>query len=1479
MPESMFGRPSQHLLPSQPVGSTGSPASTSSQAAPVHGGAPRFEDFRFNSIGKQPQLLSRISIPDPDHTEYHSPTPSPTSTTSPIINNGDAQPPQSSSRPTLLQQLAGGGGNAMNGSFPHASPNRSSGTLVSRMQLNSSTSNNSGNVTLGASRALPPPRPRPNRAKSIVEEGNSVASNNLIPPIEFLPPAPESAGSSPPPFNLDTQVQGSEIAQKPHSSFHSRTSTSGATDRSPELLYPTSPVSLQLGASGSANTSAAAAADTSASSGTTSSSSFSFLNPDSRMPTSIPSAISLGSSLPSETHMVVPSFSVADAIMRDAPQPSTPSSLPMFDSLASRMARLQGISNNLANLASPLASLSSTSPSPDPLHSQIRDTLNRQGAGQTQQESSLIALHHPYQSQNQPSQNNIGNGDAHQMDTSENDSALIAPSSTQPSALTREFQSHTKNILDAVQHLSSAFGAAHRAHVDSENALAHRIRSLEEQRAAFEEQKRTQEAAVQGQLHELRQQREELRAKEAALLALERENRVREEARKAVSAKRQAQEEEKRVEGEKRRQEVQEQVARALEELEELRASRAEGRFEEGRQGAGPLRGAEQEDLPTEPQEGMSEEEVRALKMRNDLLGAVERLRRIHEQKMLGLEESTTVLRGLREERKQKEAEEAEGRRIAEEERQRVLAEEAERSRQAAEEDKQRQRLASEAEEERRQAETSDWRRQIQLANGAPSRVGVGQAQLLAEQQAHAEAQAQVSRQHQAMAKKVEQELEQRRRQEEFAKKRAEVMAQKQQANAQNAARIRAAREGGLAITPPGGNNAMDVDAEGTPTAADNLPASGTQKSTEVPHPTPAPPKSKKAAKPVSGGVMLSASHASDSGSSQPTKSSSAKKPSISSSSDSAHEPMRNTGPTGKAPSFVSALTEAGRQVQTDAPLFPIQLASELNTASVANHNSHLSPASTPTRKQVFTPNPKSQTLLDTSNAGNQELNIGPQTGVSPAQRNVNLRHLKKSRSRIEENGSGDRSVRRSSVKSEDNMYLSLKKEDCEDEPLPHEPEPSVAPTQQETTPGQREPSRTPIPLPPRPAVIPPPRPKISTKLLSKLASSQPSPRNNTEHELPFTGGEAEGGSSERSQRAPAQVSRTSPNPWVMDASAEHQEWAPVLTPPTPVDASNSLLLGPQEDSRYAGRHDQEESMADRDGSFSGPSHTIRLASPEPPSASRSYESEGEARPPNRPGMSDENRKRRRSIKAHRQPQIDHYSPPSAPSRTLVPSPPPSYRPSGDFYRPQSASDLPRAQPMRLPSPTAGRKRPSDSIDDEHDHRSRRPRGDVWQPHDHNRDRDSLHASREWRPYASGSLHDERRASWSRRSPSPDRNRPHVLDIHQRKVFDRQDPATPPLPEASPPASAHPGSSNSAAHWEQMYRRAQNEVDRYQQYQPPPSSSASRMQTGEQYRANENSHFEWPADSYERSPVEERGDVQHDPTLLARMSDKQRYPV
>lgn len=1290
MPESMFGRPSQHLLPSHPPAGNakGSSLVPDPPAAPVP--PLDFKDFRFNSIGKQPELLSRISFPQPEQTDYHSPTPSPTST--PFLSfTNDALPSQSSSRPTLFQQLAGADSSTMDvGSRWYASTSQSNPSLASRIQMDVSPSNNISNAAHDTTTGF---SSFPLRVDTFRRAN---ADANLIPPVEVLPQPPNSS-SPPTPTSLAPTLEPVPEDSPTSSALLPNTATT-RTSQIPTPIATTNATSWDPVESSSA-------------------------------------------------------LAAVDTMIRNL-EPSS-STVPIINSLVARQERLQVISANLADLALPLPRPPSRSSSPDPSFiARANDNATPHQSNQLQYSTTPVILHRPY-SANQSS-SPVYPSISDMLTSTDGSSLAPIPS---PTTLAQDYQTQCGAFIEAVQSVNSALNALHRIQVDSENTFAHQLRALEEQRAVFEQRKRVEAATLQQESQELQQKREELNAKESHLTLLEKETKAREDARKGMLARRQAEEEERRAAEAKRIQETQERIATAVKEVMEVEALalRAKSRFEQ------LPNEAVADNLPTEPQEGMSEEEIAAMKSRNDLLRDVKHLRKLHMDKVQKLEESDRVLRRLEEERKKRRAEEAERRRIAEEERLRAHAE-AERARQVQDE----QRRQFEA-ERKRQAEND---RELRL----PA------------EKIHAEAQAHGLRRTDTTSN---QRLEHRNRAEEIVGSQPEATA--------DSTRIRMVRE---ANTLSPATNAMSVDSnERASVSRRTVPLPDIHTSSRNSRGTTAPSIQKKD-KPISGGVILAAPVPKARGIHLPSKPL-ANPPSLSSSDRVAE----NTVNLSKTPPAISTSPE-GRHRSA----FPAQLASEFNRVSDGDIRS------TPDHRPPFPRTPKSQVVLDAISGGNQELNIGPVPGVSPTQRNVNLRHLKRSRGHVEENGSGDRSVRTVNVKSEENSCPPLKREEDDSQTLPPVPASLSA--------------GPPASLPPRPVVIPPPRP-----WMDKKRRAAPLSQTDSTSSYPPKSSELSSTRETKVATPPGAASRGSPIAQATDT--------PVQLPP-PAGGTNSLLLAPARSETQTTEsriNTSERSTQDRTENYNITSSEF---------ATLSHEMDGEDPSRNNRRFTEEHRKARNENGSRHIP--DRYSPPLAAPRSTAASPTQAHRPI-DTWRPQTNPHGPRAEPMRATSPTIGRKRPSEFGDNEHGHRARRHRLDgAWITQDHDRGR--VDAYRPHRDRRHDSELDERRPAYRAPSPPPDRSRHYSLP---RAAYDNRTYVPP-----SEESTAQP------VRREQPHRRPEND-DTYHRYQP---SSAGHNAAADQYHTDD-ARF---GQTYE-SVTEERMNVQPDPPLLARMSTTQRAPV
>ncbi|KAI9571154.1 hypothetical protein HD554DRAFT_2078982 [Boletus coccyginus] len=1271
MPESMFGYPSQHLLPSHPPASAGA---SDPHTAPLQH-PPTFKDFRFNSIGKQPELLSRISLPQPDHTEYHSSTPSPT----PTFANDGAFQSKSYSRPTLLQQLAGSDFSSMRGdSRWNAQTSQSNGSLASRINMDNSPSIDIANTAHGTASRSPSPPLR-------VTTRRATGDASLIPPVEFLTQPPDSSPATPaswaPPL---------------------------------ELMDVHSPVS-----------------------------STPLFNTTAITTSPIPTPPTVTTNIASEERMEPsPPFAVVDAMMQPSPSEAT-----AIDSLVARQERLQSIIARLANLAAPAPPPSSQSPPPDP------SSVTPNQSSQSRHTPAPILLCHPCSVNQSSDPAGLSTNDT-PMHTGDSSLPLV-PS---PTTLIQERQAQHRTVIESFENLKSAINAFQRAQIDNENTFALRLREFDEQRAAFEQTKRAEEVMLKQELQELQQKRKELNAKEASLASLEKESKAREEARKGVLAKRQAQEEEKRAAESKRVQAVQEQMENAMNELKEIEALKAKCQIEQLASEGVP------DDLPTVFQEGMDEEETAVVKSRNDLLCAIKHLRRMHTDKVQKLEESNRTLRRLEEDRKKRVAKEAERRRIMEEDRLRGHAE-IER----AHDDKRRQ---FEAEKKRQEVEN----------DREQARPSVGQ-------QAHIAAQARDSGRTEAASGQIFKHPSP-----------LEEVSASQQLSITNTTRIRTAREDNF--LPQETSHTLNVDKDGTlstphrtvPLSDISTSSGGSQSTTPQ-----SKQQKKKRDKPISGGVMLAAASLEASGGHLPPKLSSL------SSSDHVVENTLNSATTSAVP--VSA--EGGHKSS-----LPAQLASGVNR--VVNTDIR----ATPDQRRTFSRTPKSQTVLDATTGGGQELNIGPVTGVSPTQQNVNLRHLKRLRGRVEGNDSGDRSVRTISVKSEEDSSLFPKREEHDGQ-------------SRELVQASLSTS-----LPPRPAVIPPPRPQMFRKHHEASASQtdwlSSYPPESKASSLPRR--EADDILDEQPRET---LPPDTPSSRAMNVPGQL---------PVPTETTSSLLLRPAyPEPQTTGFHINAGERPNQDRG-----EIYDTTSSEPASAILSRELDGEDPSRSNRRFPDEHRRTRDANGSRR--MSDHHSPPFVTSRSTVTSPTQSHR-LIDSWHPQNPSNRPRAEPMRATSPTTGKKRPSESNDNDHGHRARRQRGDVWIAQDHHRDADS-HRSHWDRPVDFEP--DERHAGYRTPLSPADPILSYPPDL-PRATYDNR--------TYVPPLSEEP--TTLVARREQFYRRTEND-DNYQRYQPSVPG----------YNAITDQHHTSGARvgrTYE--PMgEERMDAQPDPSLLARIHDTPSFP-
>lgn len=1296
MPESLFGHPSTLLtqatsqVPTMPTFNT-----VQEGAIP----APKLEQL-FSTIAKQPVLLSRISQADAATPGYSSPSPSPVPSSSILLNE---IAPAQLSRPSLLQQLTGVSNDGIpHTSLPVAAPALSNGPSSLRSRLDSAASIPPAEVLLRA--ILMSPR------KDTAAFLDAPRNATLIPPIEILPQASErdpgcSSPSQPhsgsleaalnrvqpilPQLTTDGNPQSQVAEPQPHVLPAQRTGT--MRDGTPSIAV--NPHELPASHLSSV--------------------------PPKQLPDSALPALMLPNSSPELKSRLSP---LPDGDASQQPLKSV-SSLP--DPLDKCRACLVALKNDLASM--PLSS--SSSPTPP---SVAQPTSNHDASYQQSQSGGIQPFHaHRLQDSLPPD-------DSSCLTVSGNTNAVTFSTIPQGPMVPQEFQPHTNRILDAVHNLTLALSSAHRSHVEVENTLVEKQRTLDDERSTFEQKKQADEAAYQVQLEELTKLRSDLREQGSKLAALEVEHQVSEEARRAVYAQRQAQEAKKQAEVEARILEMGDRVAAALKEVEELRVQDAKSRVERQCPPSTMSLQAFPMDvhLPFEVPEGMNDEAAQLIKKRKVLLNLLENDRRTYEQRTRALEEATSALRRLQEERKRDI--EVECQQAVEGAHQNALSEEMERA------------SRSNSEGRKPTAVNVEQEQPVVIPAKHPLQATSDSTPLLDAPKPSVQAQ---MPQTLSPLTSSSTELERQRRQEVLARKRAEVMTLKQRVSAENAAKIRAGHEDSSTVFV---ENKRSADGALSIPESTRTPCTGST--------SPSPQAARKTAP------------------------------------SSTNE--KNNANFGKAPSFVSASTDAGRLVATDAPLFPVQLASELNTASSANAQSY----------RAITPPPKSSNSTPRTplESNTQSLKLAPQPHVSPMQHNVNLRHVKGARQI--ENSNGDRSVREGNARIEEGVSRSIKKESSLERPLlfqgdEKQPSKNIATSSSEIS---------------RPSVIPPPRPKkrVQVPVLTQATSSPDAqPRSSVQNMIGEMGDNA--------QQPTSQPQRDSPTPWVMDAShSSGQEWAPrpnLLSPP-PIDIEqrpthsgiNESALPPRRCTNNGG-----QALLERIKQHEGALATS------PDDASRSPDHPVVVQELDRDDRDREDRRRPKNlgeewIGTHRR-ESDHWSPPRA--RTSLRPVSPKGQIYGDRW---------------VPPPMAGKRRRSGSFDDEHSARPRRPRGDTYVPEC---------------PLGSSIA----QSTNYRRSPSAERH-----GIMRGSHYRPSDAYMPSPPSPVIPARENPLSRNAPR---DSFGPHATDPDAYHRSE---RALAVSPPVRDQYH---------PLQEQDAEPHVANAQDQHDPSLLTRMSDTQRFPV
>ncbi|KAG0694066.1 hypothetical protein DFH29DRAFT_961524 [Suillus ampliporus] len=1230
MPESIFGSPS-HLLTAGLASGSVPTGNGDRMPTPVHPPPPSFADIHFGTIGKPPNLLSRISAPDPDQMSFRSPSPM----MLPL------QPPVATRVPV---------------------PN--SRKLAERIQMGPSQINSSAQFSSPHPTREPLSGPRINRNRYIAAN-SPIASDNLIPPIVFLPTASES--NMPPP---DTQRPRPQQIQALANEIASANKVKEAF--TPELAYPASlPTTPTIGQSNH-NISLPSNA-----SGSPKPNSFAGLFPQ-------PTQSLLPSTLSASHH---PNLPTAELSSSQVPVPgvTSPEASPQQvaqDSLSAIYLQLQAKSDALAFLALP--TLPSRTPSPFAAPSNISQLAAGLSNAMNTEERGAIILRHPY-----PQSSSTLNGTLDQELLPSDDSNALALTCSQTTNLPALRTSHLGSLVEAAKQFQAVAGAAAKLQLDAERAFEVERMDFEERRKAFEEHIFAREAEYQAQMQAVQKHLEELCAREERLVALEEESRLREEKRRARDAQRRARDDQRKFEDESRRTAIQEEIAEAMKLLEEVMTKKTQWQGERERaerdrtlaqNNAPPLQLSVDSGPFLEKEDGMTADELEAVDSYNKSLRHRDQLIEKLKKQIAWSRRSFDTLQHMKETRLQ--AAEAERQRVADEaETQIVQAEEA-------------AKRAHEEQERRLREQALD--KPGQQGQQPPVAVGgerLSLAALLAQQSAHDEAQLQNT---------------QVDTQAEYSRLRAQVLAAKQRTTSENAARIHAERAGYLAVptTDSGSPDDMDVEME-----VDEL-ASPAEHTVPLPGQKSKPAsRTKKTSRSqvTSGNVMLGTPSATTSQLSDGPPASSMSMPVTSSIAPVSY----------KTPSFVSASTEVGRQVITYAPLYPTQLASELHlSVSPSSNGPHPAFKNFP-----FPTTPKSRTILPREGSERSELTFVPDADLSPAQRDANLRHIKRNRHRVEESAAGDRSVKR----PDDALPIKMIKMEEVAVGVSHDQE-QTSIIAEEGVSAQSTDTMVPIQN-----ANPPP-----AQAVSNANDSQPNDIPQTFAELAIS--QAPNVSARIGNRVdlasgsgpnPEFVTTRSPDPWVMDASVDRQEWT-------------AGPVSPHSDpSESAHRYDPEQ-RSRQNSQISG-----RTRSPESPSFARSNGSNGESR--------GDRRQRQQGGPRY----SDHYPPPPA-SGTSSHSRHLEQNETGALH-----SSLPLPPHPVLPMKFS-RKRPAERNNDD-DRDRRRPRYEPERDRDYRNPHGLGIIPKEWRrgrstsPESRGSMHDRPR------SPSPSRqNGP------QRDTLDRR---------------------------------------------------------------------------------------------------------
>ncbi|OJA20085.1 hypothetical protein AZE42_02492, partial [Rhizopogon vesiculosus] len=758
----MFGSPS-HLLTSSVSASAPTPSGNGvGTPTPVSQPSPSFSDVRFETIGKPPSLLSRMSAPDPANVAFRSPSPL-TSPPSPV-------PPVAT-----LDYV----------------PNQRS--LYERIGMDTSQQNSSIQPS-GAVHEPPLKRPRINRLL-YSQAGPPMTSSNLIPPIEVLSTASESnlppSGAQRPPLQQDQTL----VNEPPFSNTVRETAT-------PELVYPTTTPTIDTSSlpdlSGSYKPNSPAASP----------------------PQPMQSPISMPTTFPSPnlpfTAELIPS-QVPEAATPEAPQQQAAQ-----DTLSAIYARLRVTNDAFASRALP----TSLPRSPSPLTAPSNISELAVGLRNEMNSDSAIVLHHPYPQSSPTSTGDMyrefPSSGSNALALTSAQAPNLPVSRSHLSLFVESMHNFQAAAGAAAQHQLDAVRAFESERMEF---YEHR-KVVEERMLAREAEYQARMQAAQKQLEEIRAREhrlvaleEESRLREETRRARDAQRRARDDRQKLEDESRRKATQEEITGAMQLLEEVKVEKQRWQEEKERAEKDKALVQ----RNSPPPFSAVVGPRV--EKEDGMTEEEItmvdkynayltRAGNLSANLIAGARRL----SDTLLHMKE--TRLQAAEVERQRIRDEEETKKVQAEAERQRILAD-AERRRaemQRIQVEAGRQRIQAEAERQKVQAEAEKQRIQAEDAakcdeekrrcgdqalnkQGPQQPASIGGEHLsqpdIAQQQAHPELQ----KTHGPSDTQAE-----------YARRRAQVLANKQQITAENASRIRAERAGLAALPATHGDDPDDTD-------------------------------------------------------------------------------------------------------------------------------------------------------------------------------------------------------------------------------------------------------------------------------------------------------------------------------------------------------------------------------------------------------------------------------------------------------------------------------------------------------------------------------------------------------------------------------------------------------------------------------------------------------------------------------------------